>query len=144
MAGSSGASRRRIGVLFGMATGGLAVLLFQLLVSYSAAMDRSDDGLAWAWLVTFIGLPLVAYLGARLAPGRPWVTAGAALAADLALVFTMKAMVLLRLGWVGAQILAWHLALVAVTYVAARAGDRSARPAGPAAAAPPAPTAIGT
>lgn len=109
----------------GVAAAGAILLVLQASVAHEAATaQREGGGASWAWLVTFVGVPVIALIGAAAAPRRVRAVVVAALAADAAAVFVSKGMTIIRLGSVGRQVLAWQLAVVALTIVAARAGSR--------------------
>ncbi len=121
------ARRSDAGVLVGVAAAGAAVLAAQMVVGYQQAAGHRD-GTSPVWLISFVGLPLAAFVGASAAPHRVRAVVVAALAVNVAMYVAFKGMTLIHLGSVGRRILVGQLVLVALTTLAARAGSRRAAP----------------
>ena len=117
------ARKAEAGVIVGVAAAGAVVRVLQTRLGYEQAVARRGDGRSWVWLLTFAGLPVVAFIGAIAAPRRVRSVVVAALAANVAVYLIFKPIVMIRLGNVGLQILVSQLALVALTAVAAHAGS---------------------
>lgn len=126
-------ARRDVAVIAGVAFGGAAAVGLILAWDYSLAWSHVGDWdlslgeRAVSWAVWLLPMPVVAHVGARLAPHRVRAVVVAAVAAWMLVLLASGGVSLFDLDRRSLRVVASNAALVALTVWAARSGSRQAR-----------------